>query len=117
MKFVTMGYMVVRKRVVRSNPSQSAAELQKRREHEALFGFTRGQVRGFSDFIRSHGVISLAVGIILGTAVSTLVNSLVHDVLNPLIGLVLPSKNLATATLELGSATVGWGNFVSTLIN
>lgn len=109
--------MSTRKRIVRKDPSQKTIVLEAEREADFLFGRVRGQALGFADFIRSHGVISLAVGIIFGTAVTVLVKSLVEDVLNPLIGLVLPGKNLSTATFQVASATIGWGNFVSTLLN
>ena len=109
--------MATKKRVVRRNPAQNDRALRLARERYLLFGVARGQVIGFFDFIRSHGVISLAVGIIVGTAVATLVKSLGDEILNPLIGLVLPSKNLSTATLKIHSASIGWGSFVSNLIN
>lgn len=77
----------------------------------------RGQVVGFLDFIRSQGVMGLATGIIIGTVVTALVRSFVDDIVNPLIGLLLTGNNLSTATFDIGTATIRWGNFVSTLID
>jgi len=39
---------------------------------------------GFIDFVREQGVVGLAVGFILGGAVSKVVSSLVKDIINSL---------------------------------
>lgn len=73
---------------------------------------------GFMDFIRKQGVVGLAIGFILGGAVSKVVASLVQDIINPLLGLVLGKMgDLSKAYLEIGTAKVMWGNFVSVLID
>jgi large conductance mechanosensitive channel len=109
--------MATRRRIVRRDPAKKTIAIQAEREADFIFGKARGQVRGFGDFIRSQGVVGLAVGIIIGTSVTLLVGSLVNNIVNPLIGLILPSKNLNLATLKIGSATIGWGSFVSALID
>ena len=75
------------------------------------------QTSGFFDFIREQGVVTLAVGFIIGGAVTKLVNSFVIDIVNPILGLMLGKVNLTTATFTLGTATISWGNFVSALID
>jgi len=75
------------------------------------------QTTGFLDFVREQGVITLAVGFIIGGAVTKLVNSFVVDIINPFLGLVLGKVNLANATFQLGAVTIAWGNFVSALID
>lgn len=72
---------------------------------------------GFVDFIRSKGVVGLAVGIIIGTVVTATVQSLVGDVVNPLIGLMLDADSLQTATFMVGDAEVRWGSFLSSIID
>ena len=85
---------------------------------ESLLGLkTKEKVRGFFDFIRSQGVIGLATGIILGTAVTAVVRSLVDDIINPLFGLMLPEDNLSSAAFYVGDSKIVWGNFVSTLLD
>lgn len=60
----------------------------------------------------------MAIGFILGGAVSKLVASLVTDLVNPIIGLLMGKVgNLASATLTIGSVSLRWGNFVSVLID
>lgn len=75
-------------------------------------------MKGFINFIRERGVVGLAVGFILGGAVSKVVSSLVNDIINPIIGLVLGiSKGLASAVINIGSAEILLGNFISILID
>lgn len=75
-------------------------------------------MKGFVNFIRSQGVIGLAVGFILGGAVSKVVASIVSDLINPVLGLILGATgNLSEAYWQLGSARILWGHFVTTTID
>lgn len=82
------------------------------------------QLKGFLDFIRSQGVIGLAVGLVLGSAVTVLVKSLVDNVVMPPIGLLLGSaeglKGLSwTMTTISGGqpAVLHYGIFLNDFIN
>ena len=44
------------------------------------------QVAGFIEFIRERGVMGLAIGFVLGSAVQKVVTAFVNDIVNPLIG-------------------------------
>ena len=69
-------------------------------------------------FIREQGVVGLAVGFILGGAVSKVVAALVEDVINPLVGILLgKAGDLSSASWEVGGAQIMWGDFVVTLID
>ena len=75
-------------------------------------------MQGFLDFIRSQGVIGLAVGFILGGAVSKVVSALVEDIVNPVLGVILGNtKGLETAVLVLGSVELRWGSFLGILMD
>ena len=75
-------------------------------------------MKGFIDFIRKQGVVGLAVGFILGGAVSKVVSALVTDIMNPMLGVVMGSKDsLAAMVLKIGPIEVLWGHFVSILID
>lgn len=75
-------------------------------------------MKGFIQFIREQGVMGLAVGFILGGAVSKLVSSIVTDLINPLLGLLIGKLgNLENAYLAIGSSKLMWGDFLSTLID
>lgn len=75
-------------------------------------------MKGFLDFIREQGVIGLAVGFILGGAVSKVVTALVTDIINPLLGIVLgAAEGLKTASFGIGSARILYGDLLSVLID
>lgn len=75
------------------------------------------KLQGFLTFIREQGVIGLAVGFILGGAVSKTVTSLVDNVINPIVGLAMGRVDLGEKALVIGDATLKWGAFVSTIID
>jgi len=82
------------------------------------------QFKGFLDFIRTQGVVGLAVGLVLGGAVGVTVKSLVDNVIMPPIGLLLGSgdglKGLKW-TIGKGAgddpAIIYYGIFLNDLIN
>lgn len=73
---------------------------------------------GFMDFIRKQGVVGLAVGFILGGAVSKLVSALVTDIINPILSLFLGKvEGLKNATLTIGQLKIFWGDFLAVFID
>lgn len=75
-------------------------------------------IKGFFDFIREQGVVGLAVGFILGGAVSKVVTALVGDVINPVVGLILGAAGgLKDNYWQLGSAKLMYGDFIATAID
>lgn len=75
-------------------------------------------MQGFLEFVRTQGVVGLAVGFILGGAVSKVVSSVVNDLINPILGMILGSvEGVRTMTLSVGSAEILLGSFISTLID
>lgn len=75
-------------------------------------------MKGFIDFIREQGVVGLAVGFILGGAVSKLVAALVTDIVSPLLGLALGQvSGLKEAYIEVGSAKILYGDLINTAID
>lgn len=75
-------------------------------------------MKGFLNFIREQGVVGLAVGFILGGAVSKVVTALINDVINPLLGLVLgKAQGLTALTISIGGAKLLFGDLLSVLID
>jgi len=75
-------------------------------------------MKGFMNFIREQGVVGLAVGFILGGAVSKIVASLVTDIINPFLGIILgPAGNLSDYSITVGKAEVMYGNFIAVAID
>jgi large conductance mechanosensitive channel len=91
---------------------------------QALVTVGGGQVKGFLDFIRTQGVVGLAVGLVLGGAVSIVVKSLVDNVVMPPIGLLLGSGDgLKGLSWTIGEgkggdpAVLQYGVFLNDLFN
>ncbi|EYD71992.1 large conductance mechanosensitive channel protein MscL [Limimaricola hongkongensis] len=90
-------------------------------------------IKEFRNFIAKGNVMDLAVGIIIGAAFTAIVQSLVHDLINPVIGLILggidftsmyvvlsgevaPGTSLEAAR-ESGAAIFAYGAFLTACIN
>ncbi len=75
-------------------------------------------MKGFIAFIREQGVMGLAVGFILGGAISKMVTSLVNDMINPVVGIFLGrAGELKKVFLQVGPAKIMWGNFLNSFID
>lgn len=75
-------------------------------------------MKDFIDFVKKQGVMGLAIGFILGGAISKTVSALVEDIINPIIGIFLGRiGDLSNLALRIGSARITFGHFVSVLID
>lgn len=75
-------------------------------------------MKGFLNFIREQGVMGLAVGFILGGAISKVVASLVTDIINPLVSIILGfADNFQDMSFMIAGSQVMWGHFLSVLID
>ncbi len=79
---------------------------------------------GFMEFVRTQGVVGLAVGLVLGGAVTIVVKSLIDNVVMPPLGFVLGSaEGLKGLSLNMGKTAAGedavlhYGVFLNDLIN
>lgn len=77
-------------------------------------------MKEFIDFIREKGVLGLAVGIIMGGAITKMVNSIVENLINPLVGVVTGAAgnlNELAYTMPLTGVVFKWGALISSLID
>jgi large conductance mechanosensitive channel len=75
-------------------------------------------VQKFALFIRTQGVVGLAVAFVLGGATQKVVSALVNDIITPLIGLLIgKGVDLKTATFTIRDSVFAWGDLVSTIID
>ncbi len=82
------------------------------------------QLKAFSKFIRTQGVVGLAVGLVLGGAVGVMVKSLVDNIVMPPLGFLLGStEGLKGLSLVIGKTASGadailrYGIFLNDFIN
>ncbi|MBQ0042395.1 MAG: large-conductance mechanosensitive channel protein MscL [Lachnospiraceae bacterium] len=70
----------------------------------------------FKEFISKGNVMTMAVGIIIGTAFTAIINSLVGDIFTPLIGLVIGQIDFSALSVTVGDASIMFGNFIQAII-
>ncbi len=76
------------------------------------------RLEDFLNFVREHGVVGLALGIIIGGAVTKLVTAIVTDLINPVIGIFLGKLgDLSQIVIPVFSAKILIGSFISSLID
>ena len=71
----------------------------------------------FKAFLLKQNVMSLAIAVVIGTALNTLVKALVDDFIMPVIAAFGPSGDWKTATWDVGRVQFGVGDFLAALIN
>lgn len=71
----------------------------------------------FRGFIASDNVITLAVGLVMGSAFTAIVTSLVEDIFMPLIVAVTGQADVSDIVVNVGNTTLGVGNFIQMVIN
>ena len=74
-------------------------------------------LKEFKDFISRGNVMDLAVAVVLGAAFGAIVKSLVDDLIMPLLGILLGGIDFTTLTVQVGDATLTYGNFIQAIIN
>ena len=119
--------MATRKTSTNSEKAKLAAERRKVAAEKAKLAATKGATKvtghfgGFIEFVRTQGVIGLAVGLAIGTAAGDTVRKLVEGFINPIVQFIVGSGDkLANAVwhVELFGRTAdfAWGAAVSSLI-
>ncbi len=58
-------------------------------------------LKDFKAFLLKQNALALAIGVIIGAAVGKVVSSIAEDVLNPIIGLLLPGGDWRSAKIIL----------------
>src|SRR5574344_1765788 len=74
-------------------------------------------LKEFREFISRGNVMDLAVGVIIGGAFQAIVSSLVNDILMPLLSMITGKVNFSELFVQVGSAKITYGNFISAIIN
>jgi large conductance mechanosensitive channel len=71
----------------------------------------------FREFINRGNVIDLAVAVIIGAAFTAIVNALVKDIVTPFLGIFLGGIDFTGLSVDVGEASIGYGNFIQAIIN
>ncbi len=70
----------------------------------------------FKDFIMKGNVLDLAVAVIIGAAFGAIVKSLTDDIIMPLVGIILGGVDFASLSVQVGKATLKYGNFIQAIV-
>ena len=71
----------------------------------------------FKAFIARGDVLSMAIGIIIGSTFTAIVNSLVKDIITPLIGVILGGIDFSGMSVTIGESVILFGSFIQAVIN
>ena len=71
----------------------------------------------FKAFLLKHGVVGLAVAVVIGGAVGKLVTALVTDLIMPIVGALTPSGNWREAVVMVGAIKFGIGDFIGSFVD
>ncbi len=74
-------------------------------------------MKEFREFILRGNVVDLAVAVIIGGAFGAIVTSLVNDIIMPLVGVLLGGVDFSTLSIQVGEATIAYGNFIQAVVN
>lgn len=71
----------------------------------------------FKEFIAKGNVMDMAVGVIIGGAFGKIVTSLVNDILMPIVGILIGGLDFTGLKIEVGTATITYGNFIQNVVD
>ena len=75
-------------------------------------------IDGFKKFISRGNMIDMAVGVVMGGAVTAVVNAIVNHLINPLIAMIFGKPNMdGLLAFTFNGATVSVGAILGALLN
>lgn len=75
-------------------------------------------LEGFKKFIARGNMIDMAVGVVMGGAVTTVVNAIVNSVINPFIAMIFGKPNMdGLLAITFNGATVSFGAVLGAILN
>ena len=103
------------------NPQEVAADLAKsvdKATRKVVSLTDKGPIKGFKQFISRGSMIDMAVGVVMGSAVTTVVNAIVNHLISPLIGMVGGVPDMSgVLTITFNGATISFGAILNAIIN
>ncbi len=71
----------------------------------------------FKAFIANDSIVTLATGLIMGSAFTAIVTSLVDDIFMPIIVSLTGQADVSKLSLAIGNTEILYGNFIQAIIN
>jgi large conductance mechanosensitive channel len=70
----------------------------------------------FKQFLLKQNALALAIGVIIGASIGKIVSAIADDVINPIVGLLLPAGDWRSAKVVLSRATDATGKITENAI-
>lgn len=107
----------IRAKVARQTKARQRSKARRVVKEKAQY-----RAKDFKDFIRTQGVVGLAIGLVLGVQVKAVVDQIVASFINPILGIILPGNNKLvdkTFVVSIGGKEpeFGYGAFISVMIS
>lgn len=74
-------------------------------------------INEFREFINRGNVMDLSVAVVMGAAFNAIIASIVDDLIMPLVGILIGGVDFSSLVIEVGDASITYGNLIQALIN
>lgn len=74
-------------------------------------------VEEFKAFISKGDVVSMAVGLMVGSAFTAIITALNANIITPILGIIMGGIDFSGIIIKIGAAEIGVGLFIQAIIN
>ena len=74
-------------------------------------------VEEFKAFISKGDVVSMAVGLMVGSAFTAIITPLNANIITPILGIIMGGIDFSGIIIKIGAAEIGVGLFIQAIIN
>ena len=71
----------------------------------------------FKAFISKGDVVSMAVGLMVGSAFTAIITALNANIITPVLGIIMGGIDFSGIIIKIGAAEIGVGLFIQAIIN
>lgn len=96
--------------------SRTKTELKEEKSSTGTIARVKKPLNDFAEFLGEYSVISMAIGIIIGTTTKDTVDALVTGIITPTIQVLLPNTDLQDLVIKTGKAEFNIGLFLDALL-
>ncbi|MBW3569446.1 MscL family protein [Candidatus Parcubacteria bacterium] len=107
---------------IRQEVARQVKAEQRSKARKVVTTGAKSQWQGFADFMRTQGVVALAIGLVLGVQIKALVDQIIASFIEPILGVVLPGegdldKKIFVLSVFGEKAEFEYGAFISVFIS
>ena len=91
--------------------------MKKKIEQKKLLKKGNETIKEFKAFISKGDVVSMAVGLMVGSAFTAIINSLNASIITPILGVIMGGVDFSGIAFQLGSEQIEVGLFIQAVFN